>query len=839
MGKAIDMALVTLIARDIGPVLPADSARKRPLEKDWQDRATQAPEGIDFTRGVAVKTGLHDGRNLIVVDVDNAEAEAYLTTYLTREELNTYTVKTRRGKHYYFLADPKDSYRNRIGLGVEGLDIRANGGLVISPPSDGYSIINDTPIAQLPVYLKGIIGLYSRKSYSLEPSATFVVNVLWEFLRAIDPSLNRNDWLKILSIAKFYYKDSYNITKYWSALSNKYPGDIEFKETWDSLTRNEATPASLIYLANEYQWSRSVLPIIPFKKLRMANELSEKLYKGCLILLERKNTLTSSEKEALMISAEVLVYSLYSDNKQRIAIPLPTGFGKSTLIRSLIKLIKMEGLNKKILICVASHAEILESIDELEDMEVTGETVGVFMSKDYNSPWDTDEPEEKSAVYISHNRVYGVKDYDGFSHLSQAGEEERLVIWDESAQTTKGAWVNADTIEEQAYGLIKRMDRKIKGRTVEEEALYLWAQELTTDLFNENYGQKWVPEIQPVKGITVGEELKKLIDNSGCYVAMSKSGDTDALLIRIEVRIPDEINCVIFDASAEVRELIKYDKSISYLKADVKRDYSQCSIDCVNIKSSKSFLNDPDNVDLKISILKEWMEKNGICGNELLVITQKPRFNNKDIAIDIPAKLKEEIDGVSVITWGSERGINSYKNLKYTANIGMKWRDKRDLKAEIQASRRDLESLVTYPEIDSVQETEFLSEVQQWIPRTNMRFSIDGEANGTKVLFMHSQASVLAGRLSREVFQGIKVSLYDTKVETIEQEREGRVEQVLSYLDALTEESISTRKLKADLGFSQDIVSKRQWESIVERVKTEMMFLWEKVGKSWHRLEVS
>jgi hypothetical protein len=35
-------------------------------------------------------------------------------------------------------------------------------------------------------------------------------------------------------------------------------------------------------------------------------------------------------------------------------------------------------------------------------------------------------------------------------------------------------WVNADDIEEQVFGLIKRIDRIKQKRTTEEEAIYKW-----------------------------------------------------------------------------------------------------------------------------------------------------------------------------------------------------------------------------------------------------------------------------------------------------------------------------------------------------------------------------
>lgn len=836
---------ISEIAKNIGPVFPVDSVNKKPMFAGWQNSATRNPEDMKFPLGVGIKTGLSDGKNLVVVDIDNEVAEQYLRKNFTSAELDTYTVKTKRGKHYYFFGDAEDNFTNKIGLIVEGFDVRANGGFIISPPSEGYFVLNDKPIAPLPIFLKGIIGVHESKCHGMSPQtiADFTISssvLLWELLRKIDPNLNRNDWLKVLSVAKHYFENSYEVAMYWSVLSEKkFPGEQEFETTWESLHEVKATPASMIYLGNEHQWEKSILPVIPIDALDDVRELALKLFHICKELLERKNRLTRPENDVLLISAEVLVFSLFANEKERIALPLPTGFGKSTLIRSLILLLKEEQIDKKLLVCVASHAEILESIEELKDMGVDGKTVGVFMSKDYKSEWDTpvDELEDKQVIYISHSRVYNVKDYEMFSHLSEVDGEARLVLWDESAQTTKGSWVSADDIEEQVYGLIRRMNKKRTSRNKEEDLLYQWLKDLEQKLVEEEFGQLYLDKIHFPQGfsVRVGADLKKLIDNSGCYVALSKVGDTDTVFISIQVRIPDEMSCVIFDASSKTRELIMYDRSIRHLKINIERDYSQCQIDCVNIKSSKGHLNIEENVDVQIKVLKEWIVTLGIKGDELLVVTQIPRYVNKggkDINIDLPGRVKKEIPGVSVITWGSERGINQYAHLKYTANIGMKWRDKRDLQSEIQAQKRNLNALVKYTEINSVQKSEFLSEVQQWIPRTNMRISDNGLAKGTRVLFMHSNASELAEELSREVFPGLKVELYKANVATPEQKKEEIVDKVIKYLNAIVHTTkVSTVKLKEALGLTG--ITKDSWKTIENRVKQSLIFVWSKQGRSW------
>lgn len=93
----------------------------------------------------AVKTG----NGLIVVDCDNAESVEKAS-----QLPETFTVKTSKGKHFYFWAEcPKSHHK-------EGLDIQSNGAYVVAPNSihpDGlrYEVINDRDIQPIDI---GIVG---------------------------------------------------------------------------------------------------------------------------------------------------------------------------------------------------------------------------------------------------------------------------------------------------------------------------------------------------------------------------------------------------------------------------------------------------------------------------------------------------------------------------------------------------------------------------------------------------------------------------------------------------------------------------------------------------------
>ncbi len=110
----------------------------------------------DHDEGIAILTGsCSDG--LVVVDVDNEEALKTLNLP------KTVTVKTSRGVHLYYKTDKK--LATRAGV-LPGVDIRAEGGLVIAPPTvhgsgKTYQFVDDlnTPISPLTKELADIIEL--------------------------------------------------------------------------------------------------------------------------------------------------------------------------------------------------------------------------------------------------------------------------------------------------------------------------------------------------------------------------------------------------------------------------------------------------------------------------------------------------------------------------------------------------------------------------------------------------------------------------------------------------------------------------------------------------------
>ncbi|WP_312490154.1 bifunctional DNA primase/polymerase [Sphingomonas sp.] len=144
------------------PVLYGDKKPALPWKAFQTSRASA--EDIDLWDAGEFNVGIACGRisNLLVVDVDSSEAQALYDTF---DAPCTPTVKTARGRHYYFQM-PAGELRNRAHIGSVALDVRGEGGYVVGPGSrhpDGaiyeWEVSpHDCPLASLPANLTKLLS---------------------------------------------------------------------------------------------------------------------------------------------------------------------------------------------------------------------------------------------------------------------------------------------------------------------------------------------------------------------------------------------------------------------------------------------------------------------------------------------------------------------------------------------------------------------------------------------------------------------------------------------------------------------------------------------------------
>lgn len=123
-----------------------DRPGKHPLHTDWQT------ERLDLANLPPwINLGIRTGQGLIVIDIDDpklADPADFPTTF---------TVQTAAGFHLYYTHEITKLFRTMVAW-RPGIDIRAEGGLVVSPPSLHVTGIRymptpetfDSPITPLP-----------------------------------------------------------------------------------------------------------------------------------------------------------------------------------------------------------------------------------------------------------------------------------------------------------------------------------------------------------------------------------------------------------------------------------------------------------------------------------------------------------------------------------------------------------------------------------------------------------------------------------------------------------------------------------------------------------------
>jgi len=115
-------------------VFPCRARGKEPLtEHGWQD-ATTDPDIIRawWERWPDANIGIACGPSgIVVIDIDTTDA---VRNVKARGLTLAPHVRTSKGWHVYYAADPDRPLQSRVGL-LPGVDIRAQGGYVVAPPS--------------------------------------------------------------------------------------------------------------------------------------------------------------------------------------------------------------------------------------------------------------------------------------------------------------------------------------------------------------------------------------------------------------------------------------------------------------------------------------------------------------------------------------------------------------------------------------------------------------------------------------------------------------------------------------------------------------------------------
>ena len=153
-------------------VFPVCAGQKCPATVNgYKDATTDANQIKNWFRDKEYNLGIATGLSgLVVIDIDGkAGHESLRDLCAGRDWPDTYTVQTRTpdGRHYYFRAPAGRLVRCSAGRLGKGIDVRAQGGYVVAPPSwveadhkgpaGAYRVLLDVPAADLPDWLATLL----------------------------------------------------------------------------------------------------------------------------------------------------------------------------------------------------------------------------------------------------------------------------------------------------------------------------------------------------------------------------------------------------------------------------------------------------------------------------------------------------------------------------------------------------------------------------------------------------------------------------------------------------------------------------------------------------------
>ena len=250
--------------KDKKPLTPhgfKDASKNKPTIRNWWTRWSDAAMGVP--------TG--EINDIVVLDVDmdserGLDGEAALQALLTREDAvisTTRTVRTPRGGLHLYFKHPGRPVKNSTSKIGPGLDIKADGGYVIAPPSrngtgQAYKIEVEGPIADLPTWLAKLIVEPFRKQAS--PPAKGVDDIpdrakVEEALRCISANCSFDDWLRIgMALHSWNNTEGRPLWDSWSRTAPERYEEAAIERHWKSFKPGAVTIATMFKQAIDAGW---------------------------------------------------------------------------------------------------------------------------------------------------------------------------------------------------------------------------------------------------------------------------------------------------------------------------------------------------------------------------------------------------------------------------------------------------------------------------------------------------------------------------------------------------------------------------------------------------------
>lgn len=259
-GSVLDEALA--MAESGTPVFPCTRG-KAPLTKHgFYDATTDAEQIRKWWSEhphalVGIPTGKASGVDVIDLDrnedVDGVEALKALEAQHTKLDATMVCRTQSNGFHLYFKhVDGVGNSQSQIGPGI---DVRGEGGYVISPPSPGYRWEKCAAPGDAPEWLVELAKPPKReppKSKPFEPASPDDVR---EALSFISPDMPYSEWVRV-GMALHAEGIGFELFHSWSAAGSKYRGEIDCRKHWRSFNGEGVGIGTVFHLAKESGWRR-------------------------------------------------------------------------------------------------------------------------------------------------------------------------------------------------------------------------------------------------------------------------------------------------------------------------------------------------------------------------------------------------------------------------------------------------------------------------------------------------------------------------------------------------------------------------------------------------------
>ena len=202
-------------------LFPVIRGEKRPMYPGWQADSTTDPEAIRQWSDTD-RFGIDCGKSrLVVIDQDPTEGGEIATLPVA---LDGPTVQTPRGGTHTYFRNDGPAVRLSAGKIAEGVDVRADGGLVVGPGSEGY--VGELPrIGDLPALPQEVRNLLGRPR---EPEEWRPGTPLAELLENPPAKGGRNEWLaKVAGHYARTFTDFATYRKHVEWACTRFDGDLD------------------------------------------------------------------------------------------------------------------------------------------------------------------------------------------------------------------------------------------------------------------------------------------------------------------------------------------------------------------------------------------------------------------------------------------------------------------------------------------------------------------------------------------------------------------------------------------------------------------------------------